>query len=292
MDLCPHCGAPVEGGAQGCTACGFTPSLIDGLPAFAPELATRGPGYDPAHYAQLAQLEEGNFWFRGRNAVILDALARYFPSMRRYLEVGCGTGFVLQAVAARWPKLEVAGCEVFSEGLGFARRRVPRASFFQMDATRVPVVGRFDGIGAYDVVEHIEDEAAVLAGLHRALTPGGGLVLTVPQHRWLWSIADEEAHHVRRYEPGELEAAVTRAGFTVLHSTSFVSLLLPAMAASRLASRGGAPAERDPWREFRLPRVPNGVFGAAMAVERSLFTDRGVRLPLGGSRLVVARREA
>lgn len=289
MNRCPRCGATEGVTDAGCPACAFAPPLVDGLRRYAPDVADQGPGYDPAHYEQLARYEAGNFWFRARNDVILDTLATHFPGATRYLEVGCGTGFVLQAVAQRWPSLDVSGCEVFAAGLAFARQRVPRATLFQMDATRVPFEARFDVIGAYDVIEHIEAQDEVLAGLHRALVPGGGLVLTVPQHRWLWSEADVEAHHVRRYEPGELEAAVTRAGFSVVHSTSFVSLLLPVMAASRLAPKR-AGAARDPYREFKLPRAVNAAFEGVMRVESALRRSTGVRFPMGGSRLVVARR--
>lgn len=289
MNRCPQCGETEGVSDDGCPSCGFVPPVVDGLRRYTPEVADAGPGYDPSHYEQLARYEAGNFWFRARNDVILEALATHFPGARRYLEVGCGTGFVLQAVAERWPSLEVSGCEVFAAGLAFARQRVPRATLFQMDATRVPFEGRFDVSGAYDVIEHIEAQDEVLAGLHRALVPGGGLVLTVPQHRWLWSEADVEAHHVRRYEPGELEAAVSRAGFTVEYSTSFVSLLLPAMAASRLLAKKPS-GERDPYREFKLPRALNSTFEAVLRVETALRRTTGLRFPLGWSRLVVARR--
>lgn len=288
MNRCPRCGATEGVTDAGCPACAFAPPIVDGLRRYAPDVADQGPGYDPAHYEQLARYEAGNFWFRARNDVILDTLATHFPGATRYLEVGCGTGFVLQAVAQRWPSLDVSGCEVFAAGLAFARQRVPRATLFQMDATRVPFEARFDVIGAYDVIEHIEAQDEVLAGLHRALVPGGGLVLTVPQHRWLWSEADVEAHHVRRYEPGELEAALQRAGFNVVHSTSFVSLLLPAMAASRLLARKSS-GPVDPFREFKMPRAMNAAFGAVMRVEGAV-RKAGLRFPLGGSRLVVARR--
>lgn len=289
MNRCPRCGATGGVTDAGCPACGFTPPVVEGLRRYAPELADGGPGYDPAHYAQLAGFEAGNFWFQARNRVILDALAAHAPGPGRFLEVGCGTGFVLQAVADARPDLEVSGSEVFAAGLDFARRRVPRATLFQMDARRPPFEARFDVIGAFDVVEHIEAHDEVLAGLARALVPGGVLLLTVPQHRWLWSQADVDAHHVRRYEPGELEAVAQAAGLDVIDSTAFVTLLLPMMALSRLAPRR-ASASSDAYREFRLPRAANAAFAGAMRLERALRRTTGLKPSLGGSRLVIARR--
>ena len=46
-----------------------------------------------------------------------------------------------------------------------------------MDARRIPARNVFDVIGAFDVLEHIEDDAAVLTAMHLALRPGGGVML-------------------------------------------------------------------------------------------------------------------
>ena len=74
-----------------------------------------------------------------------------------------------------------------------------------------------------------EDET-VLRQVAKALRPGGRLLITVPQHQFLWSATDETAHHVRRYScQSDLRAKTERAGFHVLRVSSFVSFLLPLM---------------------------------------------------------------
>lgn len=80
-----------------------------------------------------------------------------------------------------------------------ARQRVPSASFRRLGATVMEDKKCFDVIGAFDVIEHIEEDEKVLANLARAIVPGGALLITVPQHRWLWSATDDYACHVRRY---------------------------------------------------------------------------------------------
>ena len=287
MIVCPSCQASHEASAAACPACGFAPPLIEGLPAWAPELARGGGGFKPEYFDDLARLEEGNFWFRARNRLITWALARYFPGMQSYLEVGCGTGFVLTGIAAAFPQAKLAGSEVFSAGLGYAARRVPRASFMQMDGRRIPFADEFDVIGAFDVIEHIEEDEAVLASMRAALRPGGGLLVTVPQHPWLWSASDEYACHVRRYTARELHDKVRRAGFEIVRSTSFVSLLLPAMLASR--RRGSADKPFDPVDEFRISPATNRLLEAVLGAEIAAIR-LGVSLPAGGSRLLVARR--
>lgn len=288
MRACLRCDACFEGPAWRCPACGHEPALRGGFPAFAPELAGAGSGFDPALFDELARLESRHFWFRARNRLIVWALDRYFPHARRILEVGCGTGFVLSGVAAARPHAELTGSEVEPGGLAHAARRVPGAQLIQMDARRVPYRDEFDLCAACDVIEHIEDDAAVLAALHRAAVPGGGLLITVPQHPWLWSAHDEHARHVRRYRAAELRRKVTQAGWTVLRMTSFVSLLLPAMALSRLARRR-ADAAADPLAELRIGPAANWLLERALDAERALIRA-GVPLPAGGSLLVVARR--
>ncbi|MGH8661676.1 MAG: class I SAM-dependent methyltransferase, partial [Burkholderiales bacterium] len=261
-------GASTVGGVMmgwRCPQCGYEPSRVGGYPAFAPEHTRGAPGYDPAHFAELARLEAGNFWFRARNRLIAWSIRRYFPGARNVLEVGCGTGFVLAGIGAAFPALKLSGSEAASEGLAFAAARVPGASLMQMDARRIPFRGEFDVVGAFDVIEHIEDDRAVLAELRAAAVPGGGVLLTVPQHPSLWSEFDVRAGHLRRYSARELGSRVLEAGLEIVRITSFVALLLPFMYLSRRAQRAPG-AGYDPLAELRiapwLNRILEGALGA------------------------------
>lgn len=288
MKQCPRCAAVFDGHEWTCPGCSFTPTLTAGFPALAPELANGGAGYQPEAFAEMAALEAENFWFRSRNRLILWAMRRHFPQMHLYLEIGCGTGFVLAAVLEAYPKARVTGSEVFSAGLPYAASRVARTELMQMDARKIPYVDEFDVIGAFDVLEHIVEDEDVLAEMQRAVRPGGGVAITVPQHPWLWSYQDEYARHVRRYRVGELREKLVKTGFQVEFETSFVSLLLPAMFASRLTRRK-APEDGDATAELRLPAFVNRFFEAVMTLERQLVR-LGIRFPIGGSLLMIARK--
>ena len=149
-------------------------------------------------------------------------------------------------------------------------------------------MGEFAAVGAFDVIEHIDEDEVALAQMHRALRPRGGLLLTVPQHPWLWSGADDFADHRRRYRRHELVERVRRAGFEVERVTSFVFLLLPAMAASRWIQRL-RKREYDPMSERRLPRVLDRAMWGVLKAETALIRA-GISFPAGGSLLLVARR--
>lgn len=245
-------------------------------------------GFESGYYAQLARVEREHFWFQSRAELVVWALRRYYPQARTYLEIGCGTGQLLAEVGAARPRLELTGSEVLEEGLRCAEARAPGATLLQMDARRIPFEEAFDVIGAYDVLEHIEEDMTVLRAMFRALTPGGGVILTVPQHPFLWGPGDEYARHRRRYRRLELIEKVTAAGFQVVRLTSFVSVLFPGMLLSRLWGRR-IGATYDPLREFRIPARLNVVLGWISAVERSLIRF-GLALPFGGSLFLVARK--
>jgi SAM-dependent methyltransferase len=243
-------------------------------------------GFEQGFFDGLATFEEGNFWFTSRNNLIADAMRTFFPAAESLLEVGCGTGFVLRGLEMAFPHLALSGSEVLCNGLRYAQQRVSRAQVFQMDALNIPFEEEFDVIGAFDVIEHIEDDRMVLQNFHRATKPGGGIILTVPQHQWLWSEADDYAHHARRYSRSELVQKVSAAGFKVERVTSFVSLLLAPMALSRLIKK---KSEYDDYAEFKISPMLNRAFESVMTLERALLST-GVSLPAGGSLLLAARR--
>lgn len=271
-----------------CPSCGCCPDSIAGFPLFAPKLTENREGYREEFYAELASLEHGNFWFEARNALILWVLRRYFPAPGRLLEIGCGTGFVLSALCRNFPEAELMGSEVLPAGLSFAKQRVPNVQLLQMDARDIPFSDHFDLIGAFDVLEHIPEDGKVLEQIHSALRPGGGLLVTVPQHPWLWGRQDEHACHVRRYTASGLRQAVQQAGFVVLYETSFVSLLIPLMLLSRLRMNWSAP-NTDALSELRLSRSGNALLGTVMTIERMLIKSK-IRFDFGGSRLLLAQR--
>jgi len=288
MKVCSACGNRFNSLEWSCPDCSHTPKRLEGYLAFAPLLASANDGFEAKAFTKLVTLEAKNFWFVSRNRLIIWALQRYFPQAKNFLEIGCGTGFVLSGIEQVFPQLTLYGSEIFTAGLGFATQRLSKAELFQMDARQIPFEHEFDVIGAFDVLEHIKEDTTVLSEMYRATQDRGLIMLTVPQHPWLWSQADDHAHHVRRYRAQELKSKVESAGFQVVKMTSFVSLLLPLMLLSRWQQRRPKP-DYDGASELRISGWMNAMLENLLNLERILI-QLGISFPVGGSLLLIAKK--
>ncbi len=287
MKRCLSCATPFSSQDWQCPSCRFIPAVHNGIYSFAPDLSGHDDDYDPSRYDTIKLFQQQHFWFRGRNELICAQLKKHFSSSVSILEIGCGTGQVLNAINSAFPAMHLCGTEIHTQGLELARHDLPNAEFLQIDARAIPFEEEFDVVCAFDVIEHIEEDCTALTQLHQACRPGGGVILTVPQHDWLWSKRDELAHHKRRYSRHDLLKKLRDVGFVTQEATSFITFLLPLMFLSRLRQRNDASTEEN--SEFQLSPTANRVFLTLSRCENWLIS-RGIRLPIGGSLLVIAKK--
>ena len=288
MKLCLCCKVGFEKNDWQCPKCGNNPSKINGFASFFLNQSSFREEYNVEHYANLINLEENNFWFCARNALIIWAINKYFKEAKNFFEVGCGTGFVLAGLNRALPHLKLTGSEIYIEGLKFASKRVALAELLHADAREIPFLEEFDLVGIFDVLEHISDDQSVLEQLYRTVSPGGGVIITVPQHQFLWSYQDVAASHVRRYSSSELEKKVRATGFKIIKITSFVSLLLPLMMLMRFSVRG-PQVDYDPQGELKINSKLNTILNLIMDFEVGLIRA-GASFSFGGSLLLIAKK--
>jgi ubiquinone/menaquinone biosynthesis C-methylase UbiE len=139
----------------------------------------------------------------------------------RVLDVGCGTGLVLRAVAARLPGAEVlTGVDAAPAMIEVARAAGDsgdgsRLSFEQGMAEQLPFPdGSFDLVVSAVSFHHWHDQAAGLAECHRVLAPGGRLVLTDLLWLGLVPALFRGRHHRHRARTrGNVEQLLRGAGF-------------------------------------------------------------------------------
>ena len=290
MKKCLSCAYAFDLPEWCCPVCSWRPLIKDDFVLFSPKLAEENNLFDPAAFQSLYQAEAGNFWFRCRNLIIVWLLKKHFASASNFMEVGAGTGYVLLGINRALPNLKLTGTEIFYQGLSIAKRRLTdQVTFYQMDARNIPFSSEFDVIGAFDCLEHIQEDELALAEIFRALKPGGGVIFNVPQHPFMWSVEDERAYHKRRYSPKELQKKMVQAGFEIEYSTSFVSVLLPLMFIQRLMFNRRNEGNGLP-TGLQIPKAINTILFAISKIEIGLL-KLGVRFPAGGSRLVIGRKK-
>jgi SAM-dependent methyltransferase len=244
---------------------------------------------DRREYERSFALEGEHWWFRAKRALVRSVLRRHGRPGGRGLDVGCGTGGMLQALGTEgaW-----VGVDAEPLALAFSRKR-GLARLVAGTTGALPFrSGTFDACLCLDVLYHraVESEAAALAECHRVLTPGGLLVVTDSAFAWLRSPHDDAVHGQRRYTRGELVARIREAGFTPLFASYTYCLVFPAVAAFRLVRQLGGRTGEAGSDVFPLPRPLTAGLLAVQAVERALL--RVVPLPFGSSVLCVARKPA
>lgn len=225
-------------------------------------------------YEQMAALDQRHWWFRGRREVIAEIFRRVVRPApgARILEIGCGTGHNLP-ILSRFG--EVDAVELDDSARVIAEKRLGRGVIGAAlpDLDGLPD-RKWDVIATFDVIEHIEDDAAALASISTRLKAGGKVAITVPAHQWMWSEHDVINHHRRRYSKRSLRQLIDGSSLQLDAIGYFNSLLFPVAIARRLAVKR---RRSDAQAELEMPAAPlNSLLERTFAFERHLVG----RLPL------------
>jgi len=223
-------------------------------------------------YQQMAELDDRHWWYRARRRILADLIRREanLPRNARILEIGCGTGHNLPMLSGFG---HVDGLELDDEAASLSEARLGRAILRSPLPELAGVADDYDLIGAFDVIEHIDDDHAALAAIATKLKPGGKFMMTVPAHPWMWTAHDVANHHKRRYSKHSLKALIQGSPMRLEKVGYFNSLLFPVAVAERAVSKLRGKDDGN----VSLPPGPlNGALEAVFAAERYLIG----RLPL------------
>lgn len=143
-----------------------------------------------------------------------DIVERTIPAgVGSVLEIGCGRGAFGARLAQRYDYL---GVEPDDASYAVARDRLRAAGAGEVRNISSADLGdqRFDLVCAFEVLEHIEDDAAALKEWSSHVRPGGWLLLSVPADQERFGPFDTLVGHFRRYSPADLTARLEGAGLT------------------------------------------------------------------------------
>lgn len=236
-----------------------------------------------AEYEKLYEVEDRMWWFRGTHANLLAAFRAVAPgSARPVLDAGCGTGGLLKRMIGSLPARTVLGLELDPAASAMAREKSGCPVCTGSVAMLPFRDAALDGVFSADVLCHRGvDEERTLREFHRCLAPGGVVVLNLPAYPWLLSKHDRAVDNVRRYTRKGVVALLRGAGFRVLRTTYWNTILFPLMVLRRTVFRGGSS-------DVALGPAPiEALFRGVMRLETALL-DLGVSFPFGGSLVAVA----
>jgi SAM-dependent methyltransferase len=194
--------------------------------------------FEEESYEWLERFERENFWYRIRNEILLSWINQYILKGSKFLEIGCGTGFVSQSIKENYDN----DCaDVSGEALSYCRNKNAAHNYYQIDLCDEDLGSRIDisqyaGIGLFDVIEHIEEDEKALRNINRLMAPDALLFMTVPANRELWSEWDEYTCHKRRYSKKDFVQLLNRSGFRIERMSFFMCILYPLVRISRVAA--------------------------------------------------------
>jgi SAM-dependent methyltransferase len=235
-------------------------------------------------YTRMAEIQAVHWWYEGRRRILasLTKSLKLKPGAA-ILEAGCGPGANLAMLA------QFGNVSAF-EPDRFARSHAEKESGILVKQgglpSNVPFAGPFDLVGAFDVIEHVQEDLASLRTLHALTAKGGYALFTVPAFMFLWSPHDVANHHKRRYTKREFRRILEEAGYKIEFISYYNTLLFPAVAGVRAAKNifkiTGSPDEKMP------SPFMNTLLCFIFSLERFLL--KITPLPFGVSIIVLCRK--
>ena len=217
-------------------------------------------------------------WFYATRERYLLDFARLKPGLH-VLDIGCGSGVVSREIARHGCK--VVGIDVSADCIRYAKKKAreegsQNARFLVGSIERLPFRPRtFDLIVASHVIEHVEHPRAIMEEMRSRLKPGGLLVVTTPNYKSLWPLAEfvfdrtiaEEGYslheqHITKFDPAKIRSLLRRNGFTGVRVEAPYMISLPfSLLSSRCASTAfylEKPLARLPFGAILYAKGTNG----------------------------------
>ncbi|WP_187300556.1 class I SAM-dependent methyltransferase [Mizugakiibacter sediminis] len=273
----------------------FSPRLVpDALGIYRPQRNDAHYSYPDDGHERCMQVEDRSFWFRHRNDCIVASMRRFPPPAGVFLDIGGGNGYVTARLLAEGHQAVLL--EPGPVGARNARlaRGIPTVICATFEHAGI-LPASLAASGMFDVIEHIERDAAFLDRVADALQPGGRVYATVPSYAWLWSRADISAGHFRRHTRATLDKLFS-ARFDILYATYFfTALVFPIWLLRSLPYRLGL-GRRDGLMSSEDEHGSGGSWAASL-LEKILRPEvraiaAGRTLPFGASCLVVAQKKS
>jgi SAM-dependent methyltransferase len=213
----------------------------------------------------LGDQVHSHWYYRAKAAALLQDLRGYVP--REILDIGAGSGFFSRKLLSE-TGAERATCV----DIGYHQEWLETFNGKPIAFCRTIGNCQADLVLAMDVIEHVEDDVALLRSYHDLVQPGTRFIISVPAFNFLWSGHDVFLGHHRRYTLRRLVAAMRKSGLLVDWSHYYYATVFPIAASMRILERLKGGRATEPRSQLRKHgALLNGAFSAMLTAERPIM---------------------
>jgi SAM-dependent methyltransferase len=185
-------------------------------------------------YQEMYGVESQHWWFRARRDILISLILKYLPK-GCLLDVGCGTGFILESLKTQYAsQYETWGIDISEIAIQFCQEKGLTQVAQGILENNVLPEHYFDLIMFLDMIEHLDHDLLALTRAKHYLKYQGQILITVPAYQFLWSAHDEIHHHKRRYTKKQITELLCQSGYEVVFISYFNTFLFPLITIARL----------------------------------------------------------
>lgn len=233
------------------------------------------------------QLEDNYWWFLARREIISKSIKKTLKLDKNefILDVGCGTCGMAEYLAKDFNVVAIDTSEL---ALEYCKKRGVEHSFLSTLDSFPKEKYNIKAITILDVIEHIEDDKAIVTQLYDTLPINGYLIASVPAYQFLWSFHDEVHKHFRRYNLSNFKKLIAEAGFDIQFATYFNTFLFPIALTKRFLDIAFGLEKKNEYAIEIVPKPINTLFTKIFEFEKHFFPK--VSFPFGLSILLIAKK--
>lgn len=238
----------------------------------------------------MYNLERSHWWFKGKQFLVRENLNGFSTkggAKGRILDIGCGTGIILQVLQ----EFGVAyGMELSFQAIDFLKKRKLKRIICADANKSLPFQkDTFSIITCLDVLEHLDNDLALLREMVRVCKPGGYIFVTVPAFDIFWSPHDVALHHKRRYTLRKMLDHVSGFPCRVIQAKYYNSILsIPILAVRKFKSNFLHKGRSRSDFFIKFPVYLNKVLALLLMAEIKCL--RLMKFPIGVSILLILKK--
>jgi SAM-dependent methyltransferase len=241
-----------------------------------------------SEYARMEEHEKNYWWHLGRLRIIKTYVSRALVDKQKakIMNVGCGTGGTIDMLEKFGT---VDNVDISDDAISFMKQN-GYTRLTKVDDIALPFKDKtYDMVGAFDVLEHIENQTGALKEWKRILKDDGAVVITVPAYQWLWSDHDKSLYHERRYTTARIKQAATEAGLRVEKKSYAIVFSLPLVVAFRYINKITGKETDSETSYVEVPKWVNSLFTQFLYLEALMHNF--IKFPFGTTVVTILKKK-